>query len=115
MTADSDHLLAALVVQVREVKDLLRDVLRELARQLLANTKSVDRRWLTIAEAAEYCGMSEKWIRTLEAVAPAGTFTKIKGTIFVNRVRLDRYFESGVREQEAPDADLHRRPQSRTA
>jgi hypothetical protein len=97
-------MLAALVAEVKEEKDLLRDLLREIARDRLADRKVVERKWLTIGGAAEYCGMSEKWVRALEGAAPPGTFTKVKGTVFVNRSKLDRFFEAGIRDPEAPGA-----------
>ena len=75
---------------------VLRQILEEIRRQTLARARTINPKWLTIADAAKYCGMSEKWVRSLEPSAPRGLFRRVKGTVFVSRERLDQLFEGRI-------------------
>ncbi len=82
-----------LLDRTAEQTELLRGVLKELQRQSFATPRIVEPRWLTVTEAARYCGMSEKWVRSLESTAPRGLFRRVKGTVFLDRQKLDLLFE----------------------
>ena len=92
-TSEGDGRLFELL---EEQTALLRQILEEIRRQTLARARTIDPKWLTVADAARYCGMSEKWVRSLEPSAPRGLFGRVKGTVFVSREKLDQLFEGRI-------------------
>ena len=74
----------------------LEQVLAEVRQLRTDRTRKIEPKWLTISETVAYTGMSTNWVRSLEAVAPRGLFTRVKGTVFVNRAVLDDIFEGNI-------------------
>ena len=74
----------------------LEQVLAEVRQLRTDRTRKIEPKWLTVSETVAYTGMSMNWVRSLEAVAPRGLFTRLKGTVFVNRAVLDDIFEGNI-------------------
>ena len=98
---DAAPILEAIHEDLLKQNALLADIHAAQLRRQFATVKVIERKWLTVAEVAEYCGMSEKWVRALRASAPRGLFQKVKGTIFVNKQILDRLFEGKLEWKES--------------
>jgi hypothetical protein len=76
---------------------LLEKVNSELRRTREEQVRAIEPRWLKVDQARRYLGgMSETWIRDLEKVAPRGLFRRVRGTVFIDRVLLDRIMEGDV-------------------
>jgi len=83
------------------ILDTLERVLAEVRQLRTDRTRKIEPKWLTISETVAYTGMSPNWVRSLEAVAPRGLFTRVKGTVFVNRAVLDDIFEGNIDLEDA--------------
>jgi len=89
---------ASILTRIHGTLDLILSEVRQLRVQ---KTRKIEPKWLTIAEASAYSGMSGKWVRSLEAVAPRGLFTRVRGTVFVNRQVLDDIFDGQITLEDA--------------
>ena len=79
-----------------DVTSLLEQILAEIRQIRVERARKTEPKWLTIAETVTYTGMSTNWVRSLEGVAPRGLFTRVKGTVFVNREMLDDIFSGRI-------------------
>lgn len=79
----------------------LSEILAEIRQLRVQTSRQIEPKWLTIADAAAYTGMSVKWVRSLEEVAPRGLFRRVKGTVFVSKTVLDDIFEGRVELEDA--------------
>jgi hypothetical protein len=88
-------------VWAERVHGTLSEILTELRQLRAQSARRIEPKWLTISDAAAYTGMSVKWVRSLEPVAPRGLFRRVKGTVFVSKTVLDDLFEGRVELEEA--------------
>ena len=82
--------------RVERISSVLGQILAELRQLRMERARKIEPKWLTIAEAVTYTGMSTNWVRSLENVAPRGLFTRVKGTVFVSREMLDDIFAGRI-------------------
>jgi hypothetical protein len=86
---------------IGDITSLLERILTEVRQLRVERARKIEPKWLTIAETVAYTGMSTNWVRSLEGVAPRGLFTRVKGTVFVNRAVLDDIFEGNIELEDA--------------
>jgi len=80
-----------------ELRQLLEKLLSEVRRNREEQVQAIEPRWLRVDQARRYLGgMSETWIRDLEKVAPRGLFRRVRGTVFIDRLMLDRVMEGDI-------------------
>jgi len=80
-----------------DVRILLEKILTEVRRSREEQVRAIEPRWLKVDQARRYLGgMSETWIRDLEKVAPRGLFNRVRGTVFIDRLMLDRVMEGDI-------------------
>jgi len=83
-----------------DLQEVLKKILIEIRRNREEQVRGTKPRWLEVDQARRYLGgMSETWIRDLEKVAPRGLFRRLRGTVFIDRLMLDRIME-GIIELE---------------
>ena len=91
---------AELLAGVRTVADLqkvLKKILFEVRRNGEEQVRAIEPRWLRVDQARRYLGgMSDTWIRDLEKVGPRGLFHRVRGTVFIDRLMLDRVMEGDI-------------------
>ena len=80
-----------------DLRHLLEMVLTEVRRAREEQIRDIEPRWMKVDQARRYLGgMSETWIRDLEKVAPRGLFRRVRGTVFIDRLMLDRVMEGDI-------------------
>ena len=80
-----------------DLRDLLEKLLSEVRRNREEEVRAIEPRWLKVDQARRYLGgMSETWIRDLEKAAPRGLFRRVRGTVFIDRLMLDRVMEGDI-------------------
>jgi hypothetical protein len=84
------------VSAIQDLPKLLLEVRQILQEWRHEKSLPVKRRWLRVAEAALYLGVSENWIRELEEIAPRGLFRRVKGTVFLDLLMLDDIVQGDV-------------------
>ena len=92
----ADEILAAVQTGV-DLRELLKKLLSEVRRNREEQVQAIEPRWLRVDQARRYLGgMSETWIRDLEKVAPRGLYRRVRGTVFIDRLMLDRVMEGDI-------------------
>jgi hypothetical protein len=80
-----------------DLRHLLEKILTEARKAREEQVRAIEPRWLKVEQARRYLGgMSANWIRDLEKVAPRGLFRRVRGTVFIDRLMLDRVMEGDI-------------------
>jgi len=79
------------------LRQLLEKLLAEVRRNRVEQVREIEPRWLRVDQACRYLGgMSDTWVRDLEKDAPRGLFRRVRGTVFIDRLMLDRVMEGDI-------------------